>query len=464
MTGKTLLHPTKRSVVWIRTQDDVEIVRNAGAPLYPWRPLHPADAKMDGMEDGSRSKELAMGCIKLTTRYLCRHEGWELGQVEEILDEHVNPSHPTFMVKVGETFPSGKVPLTKQVPLEDVLLANPARFDGVPDMCRLSELSAPCLLHNLVVRFRAGLIYTYTGPLLISINPFQPISGLYDDVTMCSYRGSNVSEREPHVFAVAESALQSLFRDKLDQSIVISGESGAGKTEAAKSIMRYLAFWNTESSDRGGGEGISDGGGGEKSMERVFLQTNPLTEAFGNAKTIRNDNSSRFGKFIRINLNKGHKICEAYIEHYLLEKSRVTHQAEGERNYHIFYQLCAGAGEDMLRALKLSTAGKHKFTRQGKCLTIPGVDDAADFRTTKEALASVGIHSTALEGIWRILAGIIHLGDIEFGALKDGSGTMDDGAEDLACLVLGLEPAAARTALCQRKIKAGLEVLQVGGW
>ena len=367
------------------------------------------------------------------------------------------------MIKVGETFPSGKVPLTKQVQLEDVFLANPSRFDGVADMCRLSELSAPCLLHNLVVRFRAGLIYTYTGPLLISINPFQPIAGLYDDSTMSSYRGSNVSEKDPHVFAAAESALQSLFRDKLDQSIVISGESGAGKTEAAKSIMRYLAFWNMESGDGAGGDRSSEDEGGEKSMERVFLQTNPLTEAFGNAKTIRNDNSSRFGKFIRIHVTKSHRISEAYIEHYLLEKSRVTHQAEGERNYHVFYQLCAGAGEDMLAVLKLSAASAHKFSSQGKCLTIPGVDDSADFRTTKNALSSVGIPPTAQEGIWRILAGILHLGDIEFGALKDGSGTMNDGAEDVACRVLGLEPADARTALCQRKIKAGLEVLQVRG-
>ena len=342
--------PVQRSVVWVRAEHDLELQRSAGKPLYPWRPLHPAEI-VGKKDEVVGTCKLAEGTVRLITN-------WELGVVQEC-----DSKGEWFMVQVGE---AGSA--TKKVAAHDIFLANPARLDGVTDMGRLSELSAPCLLHNLVVRYRANAIYTYTGPLLISINPFQRLPGLYDEANMASYKDANVHELEPHVFAAAEAAKQSLLRDQVDQSIVISGESGAGKTEAAKAIMRYIVFSSShnaqqpentllppstpaDSSAPPPPQRRKGGAPALRGVEEAILHSNPLTEAFGNAKTARNDNSSRFGKFVVISLDRVGRICRGTIDHYLLEKSRVSHQARGERNYHIFYQLCAGLDDKQRAAL-----------------------------------------------------------------------------------------------------------------
>ena len=241
---------------------------------------------------------------------------WELGEIVEVLK-----GGAAFEVQQGASFPSGKVALKKTVDARDIHLANPASLDGITDMARMSHLSEPCLLYNLLVRFRAGAIYTNTGPLLISVNPFQRFPSLYSDELLASYQGADISQREPHVFAVAEGARQSLVRESKNQSIIISGESGAGKTEAAKYIMTYLA----RCSVTGGGGGDGDGGG-LTGIESVIVKSGPITEAFGNARTTRNDNSSRFGKFVRMPMDRHGRIIGGFIDHYLLEKSRVTHQ------------------------------------------------------------------------------------------------------------------------------------------
>ena len=391
--------PVERSVVWVRAAAELELRCKATGALYAWRPQHPADLVADNGRDVVAAN-LSEGALQLVTQ-------WELGVVEK-----VDGDGKAFTVQVGQSSSSGSLLVTRAVGAHDVCLANPARLDGVPDMGRLSELSAPCLLHNLVVRYRANAIYTYTGPLLISINPFQRLPSLYDEATMESYKGANVHELPPHVYAAAEAAKQSLLRDGIDQSIVISGESGAGKTEAAKAIMRYIVF--SGSQDAQSAEGtfpmqdaqhqsvpppvpIRRQGGvpAVRGVEEAILRSNPLTEAFGNAKTARNDNSSRFGKFVVISIDRAGRICGGAIDHYLLEKSRVSHQARGERNYHAFYQLCAGADENLRQALALApgAASVHRFTCQGECLEIDDVDDARDFAATLEALRGIGVRA-----------------------------------------------------------------------
>jgi myosin heavy subunit len=339
--------PVQRSVVWVRLPDELEVQRKAGSALYAWRPAHPADLVVDHSEEVAAASKLAEGAIALKTN-------WELAVVQE-----VDSKSGSYVVQVGQSSPS-----LRTVQAHDIFLANSSRFDGVPDMGRLSELSAPCLLHNLVVRYRANAIYTYTGPLLVSINPFARLPSLYDEATMASYKGANVNELAPHVFAAAEAAKQNLLSNGVDQSLVISGESGAGKTEAAKAIMRYIVFSSSHDAQNPDGDGAApseraadgvahltlpppparrvSGVPVLRGVEEAILRSNPLTEAFGNAKTARNDNSSRFGKFVVISLDRTGSIRGGSIDHYLLEKSRVSHQAHGERNYHVFYQLCAG--------------------------------------------------------------------------------------------------------------------------
>lgn len=403
-------HPVQRSVVWVRVTEHQELERSAGKPLYAWRPTHPADLVCDKSDVVAAASKLAEGAVRLVTN-------WELGVVEE-----VDSKNEWFVVQVGQSSASASLPSSKKVAAHDILLANPARLDGVPDMGRLSELSAPCLLHNLVVRYRANAIYTYTGPLLISINPFQRLPGLYDEATMAAYKGASVHELEPHVFAAAEAAKQSLLRDGVDQSLVISGESGAGKTEAAKAIMRYIVFSSAHHAQQPPAtpptcsaaatstpplppQRRASGDAALRGVEEAILRSNPLTEAFGNAKTARNDNSSRFGKFVVISLDRLGRISGGTIDHYLLEKSRVSHQARGERNYHIFYQLCTGLDSEMRTELGVGSADRHRFTSQGNCLEVEDVDDAQDFLATLEALKGVGVNPVDERSILHLLAG-----------------------------------------------------------
>lgn len=200
---------------------------------------------------------------------------------------------------------------------------------GVDDMTKLSYLHEPAVLHNLAIRYGIKEIYTYCGNILIAINPFQAISHLYDTKLMDSYKGAQLGDRSPHVFAITDVAYRAMNNEGKSNSILVSGESGAGKTETTKMIMRYLAYL--------GGHAAAEA----RTVERKVLESNPVLEAFGNAKTVRNNNSSRFGKFVEIQFDARGQISGAAIRTYLLEKSRVCQISEPERNYHCFYLLCA---------------------------------------------------------------------------------------------------------------------------
>ncbi|KAJ8625248.1 hypothetical protein MRB53_033778 [Persea americana] len=276
-----------------------------------------------------------------------------------------------------------------KVNTESLLPANPDILDGVDDLMQLSYLNEPSVLYNLQYRYSHDMIYTKAGPVLVAINPFKEVP-LYGNDYIEAYRRKSVED--PHVYAIADTAIREMIRDEVNQSIIISGESGAGKTETAKIAMQYLAAL-------GGGSGI----------EYEILKTNPILEAFGNAKTSRNDNSSRF-----LHLCFGPVNLHLNFRTVLLEKSRVVQCAEGERSYHIFYQLCAGAPPALREKLNLKSAHDYKYMKQSNCFSITGVDDAERFRVVQEALDIVHISKEDQYNVFAMLAAVLWMGNISF--------------------------------------------------
>ncbi|GAV72973.1 Myosin_head domain-containing protein/IQ domain-containing protein/DIL domain-containing protein/Myosin_N domain-containing protein [Cephalotus follicularis] len=272
---------------------------------------------------------------------------------------------------------------------------------GVDDMTKLSYLHEPGVLHNLAMRYELNEIYTYTGNILIAINPFQRLPHLYDTHMMEQYKGAGFGELSPHVFAVADVAYRAMMNEGKSNSILVSGESGAGKTETTKMLMRYLAYL-------GGRSGVEG-----RTVEQQVLESNPVLEAFGNAKTVRNNNSSRFGKFVEIQFDKSGRISGAAVRTYLLERSRVCQISDPERNYHCFYLLCS-APPEVREKYKLENPKSFHYLNQSSCYVLDGVDDAQEYLATRRAMDVVGISEEEQEAIFRVVAAILHLGNIEF--------------------------------------------------
>ncbi|KAH0549561.1 unconventional myosin-Va isoform X1 [Cotesia glomerata] len=342
-------------------------------------------------------------------------------------------------------------------------LRNPDILIGENNLTSLSFLHEPAVLYNLQVRFQRRCIYTYCGIVLVAFNPYDELP-IYGNDTIWAYRGQAMGDLEPHIFAVAEEAYTKLERELHDQSIIVSGESGAGKTVSAKYAMRYFATVGGSST--------------ETQIEKKVLASSPLMEAFGNAKTTRNDNSSRFGKFIEIQFNKNYHITGASIRTYLLEKSRVVFQAHQERNYHIFYQLCAAATSPpqaspsdvsaRLKNLQLDKGSSFHYLNQGNCFTIDNLDDSRTFQDTLSAMTRLGFESKQQEDVFKILAAILHLGNVEI--IQDSRAS--EGGDSEACMIasgdrhlnilaqlMGIDPSAMRKWLCHRKIVSMRDVI-----
>ncbi|KAE9406490.1 hypothetical protein BT96DRAFT_1014975 [Gymnopus androsaceus JB14] len=321
-------------------------------------------------------------------------------------------------------------------------LRNPPLLETADDLATLSHLNEPSVLHTIRNRYAQHSIYTYSGIVLIAVNPFQRVT-LYGPEIIQAYAGRRRGELEPHLFAIAEDAYTAMRRDGTGQTIIVSGESGAGKTESAKFIMRYLASVNPPDTDSKAKLKLSLDDSSE--IERQILATNPILESFGNAKTTRNDNSSRFGKYIQILFDGKQEIVGARIRTYLLERSRIVFQPLTERNYHIFYQLCAGAPLKERKDLGLDTdINKFHFLKQGGPSSTPinGVDDAEEFRSTQQALSVVGISVEKQWAVFRLLASLLHLGNIKITQLRNDSAIDDnDPALLLATRFLGVNAA-----------------------
>uniref|UniRef100_A0A4W5LWW5 Unconventional myosin-VI n=1 Tax=Hucho hucho TaxID=62062 RepID=A0A4W5LWW5_9TELE len=392
-------------------------------------------------------------------------DGFQLGMIVDIgadtlAIEPLNQKGKTFLAPMNQVFPAE----------EDV-------NKHMEDNCSLMYLNEGTLLNNIRVRYSKDKIYTYVANILIAVNPYYDIPKLYAPETIKSYRGRSLGTLPPHVYAIADKAYRDMRVLKMSQSIIVSGESGAGKTENTKFVLRYLT---------------TSYGTGQDIDERI-VEANPLLEAFGNAKTVRNNNSSRFGKFVEIHFNEKvrhhflvlanfiNNVVGGFVSHYLLEKSRICMQSKEERNYHIFYRLCAGASEDIRQKLHLDSPDSFRYLNRGctryfaskdtdkqimqnrkspehvklGALKDPLLDDQGDFNRMCVAMKKIGLDDTEKLDLFRVVAGVLHLGNVDFeetGSTSGGCILMNRSSPTLAyCAdLLGLDQEDLRVSLTTR--------------
>ncbi|CAI5510222.1 unnamed protein product, partial [Closterium sp. Naga37s-1] len=366
--------------------------------------------------------------------------------------------------------------------------------DPKDDMVKLDHLHEPGVLHNLKRRYVRNAIYTYTGTILIAVNPFIYLPGLYHPQLKSQYRNVPLGQLSPHVFAIADHAYRSMREAGRSQSVLISGESGAGKTETTKLVMEYLAgagVADKAAAAAAGAAGAVGMGGGRRGrrggaeavvsgestqcVERV-LQSNQVLETFGNAKTVRNNNSSRFGKFIEIHFDSDGRVTGAAIRSYLLEQSRVVQINSPERSYHCFYQLLYGATPEESEKYSLPTEGERAadfyYLAQSDCYELPGKNsNAMEYESTRSAMNVMGFDPREQEGIFAVVAAIMHLGNVDFTQPEstDGAGEQpslvakNDKAEAAVKTVARLlecDEAALWNSLVSQKRKFGREVIR----
>uniref|UniRef100_A0A8C2PUW3 Unconventional myosin-VI n=1 Tax=Cyprinus carpio TaxID=7962 RepID=A0A8C2PUW3_CYPCA len=347
-------------------------------------------------------------------------DGFQLGMIVDIgadalTIEPLNQRGKTFLAPISQVFPA-----------EDDVNKH------VEDNCSLMYLNEGTLLNNIRVRYSKDLIYTSVANILIAVNPYFDIPKLYSPETIKSYQGRSLGTLPPHVYAIADKAYRDMRVLKMSQSIIVSGESGAGKTENTKFVLRYLTTSYGTCQD----------------IDERIVEANPLLEAFGNAKTVRNNNSSRFGKFVEIHFNEKNAVVGGFVSHYLLEKSRICMQSAEERNYHIFYRLCAGASEDIRNMLHLNSPDNFRYLNRGctryfankdsdkqimqnrkspehgkvGALKDPLLDDLGDFNRMVVAMKKIGLDDTEKLNLFRVVAGVLHLGNIDFEETGSTSG------------------------------------------
>ena len=277
---------------------------------------------------------------------------------------------------------------------------------GCDDMIGLGDMHEGAILHNLFMRYTASpmVIYTFTGSILVAVNPYCLVDGLYTGSTIESYKGCKIGEMPPHVFAISDNAYYFMRRDKADQCCVISGESGAGKTETTKLLLQFLAAVS----------------GQHSWIEQQILEANPILEAFGNAKTLRNDNSSRFGKYIDVHFDHEGAIKGAQVEQYLLEKARIVHQMVGERNYHIFYYMCKGGSAEMKARWKAPNCDPFHMITMGECIDLAKMDDVKEWEIVLAAMKVLNFPQEKQDAIFDLTAACLHMGNVEFEEVEIG--------------------------------------------
>ncbi|XP_040890526.1 myosin heavy chain, fast skeletal muscle-like [Toxotes jaculatrix] len=342
---------------------------------------------------------------------------------------------------------------------DDIFPMNPPKFDKIEDMAMMTHLSEPAVLYNLKERYAAWMIYTYSGLFCVTVNPYKWLP-VYDAVVVAGYRGKKRIEAPPHIFSISDNAYQFMLQDRENQSILITGESGAGKTVNTKRVIQYFATIAVA----GGKKSEAVSGKMQGSLEDQIIAANPLLEAYGNAKTVRNDNSSRFGKFIRIHFGSTGKLASADIETYLLEKSRVTFQLSAERSYHIFYQLTTGHKPELIEAL-LITTNPYDFPMisQGE-ITVKSINDVEEFIATDTAIDILGFSAEEKISIYKLTGAVMHHGNMKFKQKQREEQAEPDGTEeaDKIAYLMGLNSADMLKALCYPRVKVGNEMVVKG--
>ncbi|XP_035021483.1 unconventional myosin-Ih [Hippoglossus stenolepis] len=316
---------------------------------------------------------------------------------------------------------------------------------GIQDFVLLDETTEEAFLSNLKKRFSKDLIYTYIGTLLVSVNPYKELD-MYNSKQMDLYMGVNFFELPPHIYALADNAYHTMLTEFNNHFILISGESGAGKTEASKKILQYYAVSCPSTALL-------------NTVRDKMLMSNPVLEAFGNAKTLKNDNSSRFGKYMDIQFDSEGEAVGGHILNYLLEKSRVVHQNHGERNFHIFYQLVQGGEDDLLHQLGLERDCQHyKYLTQGECAIVSSINDKNEWKTVKNALQVISIDEINTNHLFGIVASVLHLGNIEFDPDSKGRALLNNNAAlRWVSNLLGVDAQTLQEGLTYRKIEANTD-------
>ncbi|NWX85011.1 MYH10 protein, partial [Nothoprocta pentlandii] len=369
-----------------------------------------------------------------------RH-GFEAASIKEEKGDEV-------LVELAE---NGKKALVNK---DDIQKMNPPKFSKVEDMAELTCLNEASVLHNLKDRYYSGLIYTYSGLFCVVINPYKNLP-IYSENIIEMYRGKKRHEMPPHIYAISESAYRCMLQGKnLLNVAYCQGESGAGKTENTKKVIQYLA--HVASSHKGRKDHNIPG-----ELERQLLQANPILESFGNAKTVKNDNSSRFGKFIRINFDVTGYIVGANIETYLLEKSRAVRQAKDERTFHIFYQLLAGAGEHLKSDLLLEGFNNYRFLSNGY-IPIPGQQDKDNFQETMEAMHIMGFSHEEILSMLKVVSSVLQFGNISFKKERntDQASMPENTVAQKLCHLLGMNVMEFTRAILTPRIKVGRDYVQ----
>uniref|UniRef100_A0A452UGN9 Myosin-6 n=1 Tax=Ursus maritimus TaxID=29073 RepID=A0A452UGN9_URSMA len=358
--------------------------------------------------------------------------------------------------KVTAETENGKTVTVKE---DQVMQQNPPKFDKIEDMAMLTFLHEPAVLYNLKERYAAWMIYTYSGLFCVTVNPYKWLP-VYNAEVVAAYRGKKRSEAPPHIFSISDNAYQYMLTDRENQSILITGESGAGKTVNTKRVIQYFASI-AAIGDRSKKDNASANKG---TLEDQIIQANPALEAFGNAKTVRNDNSSRFGKFIRIHFGATGKLASADIETYLLEKSRVIFQLKAERNYHIFYQILSNKKPELLDMLLVTNNPyDYAFVSQGE-VSVASIDDSEELMATDSAFDVLGFTPEEKAGVYKLTGAIMHYGNMKFKQKQREEQAEPDGTEDAdkSAYLMGLNSADLLKGLCHPRVKVGNEYVTKG--
>jgi len=369
-----------------------------------------------------------------------------------ILEEHGEE----VLVRLGDNNQGKQMMVSK----DEIQKMNPPKFDKVEDMAELTCLNEASVLHNLCERYHSNMIYTYSGLFCVVINPYRRLP-IYSEGVIEMYKGKKRHEVPPHVYSIADTAYRSMLQDREDQSILCTGESGAGKTENTKKVIQFLAHVAASRSRSGAGgiAGVLNTQHKEINLgelEKQLLQANPILEAFGNAKTVKNDNSSRFGKFIRINFDTSGYISGANIETYLLEKSRAVRQAQNERCFHIFYQLLNSATPQMKKEFLLEAPEKYKYLTQGN-VDVAALNDHELYKELIEAFDIMGMTSEEQNGIHRVLSTVLLLGNMQFKqeARSDQATMPNNTVAQQICHLIGINVTEFTKAFLRPRIKVG---------